>query len=286
MTENNVNQNLDFLENDLLNFENNLTWTFTSVGAIEIANWLFSDYAHIVNEPWIGQHLGIITDRRGEEIVTNFEMHQNREDYLFCEKYKNSWSYFLRKLVLGRLFAQYGNPKKPIIVSDLPAANYGSNILSEATQNSKVIIFVRDGRDVVNQKAVSLPPIGKGLQMGLSTFSQNNKIEFLKMESRKWAKMMSILLEIKKNHNENLVKIVKLENLYTNTRKEIQEVFEFVGIKTDQSKLSEIASKIKKKFEISSQKLRFMIWNKDLSDDEKTVIEEIMSEQLRTLNYS
>jgi len=118
---NSINPISEISDEDLLNFEKNLTWTFTSVGAVEISNWLFSDYASIVNESWLGQHLGIITDRRGDEIVTNFELHQNREHYLFCEKYKNSWLYFLRKLILGRLFVQYGNTQKPIIVNELPS---------------------------------------------------------------------------------------------------------------------------------------------------------------------
>ena len=282
---NSINLISEISDKDLLNFEKNFTWTFTSVGGVEITNWLFSDYASIVNESLLGQHLGIITDRRGGEIVTNFDIHQNREDYLFCEKYKNSWLYFLRKLILGRLFVQYGNSQKPIIVSDLPAANYASNILAEATPNSKVLMFVRDGRDVVNHKATSLLPFGKGLQIGLSTYSQNNRIEFLKMESRKWAKMISILLEIKKNHNQDLIKIVKLEDLHDNTINVIEEIFEFLEINIEQNKLSEVASQLQKKFEISSLKIRFMFWNKDLSQEEKDVIENIMKKNLRELKY-
>jgi len=279
---NSTNPISEISDEDLLNFEKNLTWTFTSVGAVEISNWLFSDYASIVNELWLGQHLGIITDRRGDEIVTNFELHQNREHYLFCEKYKNSWLYFLRKLILGRLFVQYGNTQKPIIVNELPSANFASNILTEATPNTKVLIFVRDGLDVVNYKAATLLSVGKRLQIGLSNYSKNNKLEFLKMESRKWAKMTSILLDIKKNHHESLVKIIKFEDFCENPIKKISEIFEFVGIKTDQSKLSKFTSEIRIK--ISSQKLKF--WNRGvLSQEEKDVIENIMKKNLRELKY-
>jgi len=190
-------------------------------------------------------------------------------------------SIFLRKLILGRLFVQYGNTQKPIIVNDLPSANFASNILTEATPNAKVLIFVRDGRDVVNHKAATLLSVGKRLQIGFSNYSKNNKLEFLKMESRKWTKMTSILLDVKKNHHESLVKIIKFEDLCENPIKKISEMFEFVGIKTNQSKLSKFTSEIRIK--ILSQKLKFL--NKDLSQEEKDVIENIMKKSLRELKY-
>jgi len=277
--------NFDISENNLLDLEKNLTWVFTSMGTTEIANWLFSDYAHIVNEPWLGQHLGIITDRREEGVVTNFEMHRDRIDYLFCEKFKKTWIFYLRKLILGRLFSQFGNTQRPIIISDLPAANFASNILAQATPNSKVLIIVRDGKDVVNYKAASLLPFGKELQIGLTTFSQKNKIEFLKLESKKWTKMVSILLDVKKNHDKKLVKIIRFEDLLKNTSKEIEGIFEFINIKPDQSKLSKITSNVQKKIEGSSQKRKFLFRNKNLTQEEKDAMEEIMKDTLKELDY-
>ncbi len=281
----NSKQNTNIGDKELSDLERKITWVFTSIGTNKLANLLFSKYANILDEPYLGQHLGIFTDRRGDEIVTNFEIHHDREDYLFCEKYKKIWSYYLRKLILARLFSQFGNSQKPIIINDLPIANFASNVLAEVTPNSKVLIFVRDGRNVVNHKAASLIPLGKGLQMGLSFFSQNNKIEFLKMESRKWEKMSSILLDIKKNHNESLIKIIHYEDLLDNPLKELKKIFQFLGIQIDENAIIKLASETQKSFQITSKKLKLLFWKKDLSKEEQTVIEHIMKESLQKLNY-
>ena len=42
---------------------------------------------------------------------------------------------------------------------------------------------------------------------------------------------------------------------------------------------------IEKKFKISSLKMRFMLWNKDLSQEEQAIIESIIDEPLKELNY-
>jgi len=149
---------------ELLEFEKKITWVFTSIGTNKLANLLFSNYANIVNEPFLGQHLGIITDRRGDEILTNFEIHREREDYLFNEKYKGIWISFLRKLILGRFYSQYGNSQKPTLINDVPAANFASDILDEATPNSKVIIFVRDGRSQSNNSNAYWKRISDGIK--------------------------------------------------------------------------------------------------------------------------
>jgi len=278
-------QNTNNVDKEFSDLERKITWVFTSIGTNKLANLLFSNYANILDEPYLGQHLGIITDRRGDEIVTNFEIHHDREDYLFSEKYKMIWSYYLRKLILARLYSQFGNSQKPIIINDLPIANFASNVIAEVTPNSKVLIFVRDGRDVVNHKAASLIPLGKGLQMGLSFFSQDNRIEFLKMESRKWAKMVSILLDIKNTHDESFVKVIRYEDLLVDPLKELKKIFQFIGIQTDENAIIKLASKTQKSFEATTKKLKLLFWKKDLSNEEQTVIEQIMKESLQKLNY-
>lgn len=270
---------------ELLKFEKKLAWVFTSIGTNKLANLLFSNYANIVNEPFLGQHLGIITDRRGDEILTNFEIHREREDYLFNEKYKRIWISFLRKLILGRFYSQYGDSQKPTLINDIPAANFASDILAETTPNSKVIIFVRDGRDVVNHKAATLMPIGKGFQMGLRTFSQENRMDFLEMESKKWKKMTSVLLNLEKNHDKNLVKLIRYEDLCDDSFNKIKEMYSFLKIKIEEHEIEKFNSNLQKNFQISSQKMKLIFWKKNLTKTEQNTIEEIMKEQLEKLNY-
>jgi len=70
-------------------------------------------------------------------------------DIFFLKKYKETWLYYLRKLIVNRFHAQFETFSKKIIIKE-PNGSNGADILSQCMPKSKIIVLLRDGRDVID----------------------------------------------------------------------------------------------------------------------------------------
>ena len=88
--------------------EKNLVWILASPrsGTTWLSVQLLSHGTHLFGEPLIGEHLASIRDLGGKP-VRRIDDAKNRPDYFFSEKYKNTWKFYLRKLILHRIYAQF-----------------------------------------------------------------------------------------------------------------------------------------------------------------------------------
>jgi len=129
--------------------ERNLVWIFASPrsGTSWLGNQLLTYNTLSMDEPHLGYHIasmGIIQNR-----TKYTQFHQKRESYFFCDKYNDTWRYFLRKLILNRIFAQFKNLEKKIIIKE-PNGSFGCDQILSCLPNSKFLLLLRDGRDVLD----------------------------------------------------------------------------------------------------------------------------------------
>ena len=86
-----------------LKLEKKLVWIFADrrSGTTWLANELLSYDTNSMDEPLIGQHLGRNFQIK-EGFARTIEIQMERDNYFFSKKFKKTWLYFLRKLILNR----------------------------------------------------------------------------------------------------------------------------------------------------------------------------------------
>jgi len=132
-------------------FEKNLVWIFADRRSG--TTWLkelLSYKTKSMDEPLIGLHLGRSILAK-DCFVRTFDQQKDRPDYFFSESFTDVWKFFLRKLILNRIYVQFNNLADKIVLKE-PTGSMAADIIAECLPNSKIIILLRDGRDVVDSK--------------------------------------------------------------------------------------------------------------------------------------
>ena len=99
--------------------ERNLVWIFGAnrSGTTWLGRQLQLANNFILNEPLIGEHLGV-SIRRLDEMKRQYDINFKRDDYFFSAKYKKEWQFYLRKLILNRIYSQFQDLTKKVIVKE------------------------------------------------------------------------------------------------------------------------------------------------------------------------
>jgi len=272
--------------------ERNLVWLFASPrsGTTWLGLELLSFQTHTMNEPNIGRHLGI--NRLDNSNSINAEELDQNPNYFFSKKYQNVWMLYTRKLILNRIYSQFRDLSKKIIVKE-PVGSIGADIISQCLPHSKIIILIRDGRDIIDSFVDAASDgwmtEGRGLKI-----PENDRIKFIKIQAKRWLDKTKILLNTLDVHNKQLLLIIKYEELLINTEKELEKIYQFLDINITKKELKEIIKKYS--FEnIPSYKKgkgKFIRsatpgnWKKNLKNEEKKIVIEVMSESLKKLGYN
>lgn len=280
------------MENKL---EKNLVWILASrrSGTSWAAKELLSHNTKFMNEPLIGNHISAVMGTNSP-YYRRLDESKDRQDYFFSEKFKETWLYFLRKLILNRIYAQFQDVNSVIIIKE-PNGSMGADIISETLPNSKIILLLRDGRDVVNSDITRISAGGfavKSVKV-VRVLQHKQRLQEIRTRAKIWISLMNVLLPSFQKHNEKLRYLVKYEDLRSNTLGELKKLYEFIGIPITDSELSNIVEKFtfenipdeKKGLGTQRQFAKAGIWKEKFSHKEIEVLEEIMGNQLKQLGY-
>ncbi len=283
-------------DEDELVLEKNLVWIFADrrSGTTWLAKELLSHQTQCMDEPLIGLHLGRIR-QTDNMIVRTLDLGKARNDYFFSESYYDTWVYFLRKLILNRIHNQFQNLSKKIIVKE-PSGSMGADILAKCLPNSKIIILLRDPRDIIDSKLDESAPDGWETKEKAGTrppIMKKNRTLFIKKFANFWLYQIELLMRIYQEHSENLRYLLRYENLRKNTEDELKKVYQFLEIGIDNDALHQIVNKFA--FEnIPTEKKgkqefrRFASpgkWKDNFDDEEKKILNEILKEKLNKFGY-
>ena len=299
-TENNLESNpqqLSAEEEDIL--EKNIVWVIGSSrsGTTWLATQLLSYDTHVINETRISRHLGRLFGNP-EHLESEIESEQHRKDYFFSLELKKNWMFHLRKFILNRIYAQFNNINKKIIIKEPSADDIGFTIISECLSNSKIIFVKRDGRDVLDSQIdANIHGFSKGgrfeSKVHRKPLSPENRLNFIKNRAYFWVKVMENLIMAYENHPDELKISVSYENLRKNTFQEILRIYQFLQIKIESSKLEEIINKSsfenvpsenkgKGKFIRSASPGK---WKDNFSQEEQKIMNDVMEETLNKVGY-
>jgi len=275
--------------------EKNLVWIIGAArsGTTWLVELLSSYNSFRFDEPLIGRHLGLL-ENIGPASTRRVDRDRGRTSYFFCDEYKENWKFFVRKLILNRIYAQFQDLSKMIIIKE-PNGSMGSDIISECLSNSKIILLLRDGRDVLHSQVAALSKDGYAAKASKTWEPLEGKRRFnhIKLASHEWVKIVDIFMKAYQSHpKENKIQI-RYEELRQNTFDELKKIFDFLNSDIDDSRLRKIVELItfenlpekKKGLGTTRQFAKVGIWKEKFSDEEKKVIEHIMGNTLRDLGY-
>ena len=269
--------------------EENIVWAFGSLEPTSFVTRLLSNHFATLNQPLFALFLNgfLIT----KEMTTSLEFHQNRFDYFFNYGYKDIWQFYLRKLILNRIYAQFRDLSKKIIIKE-PNGSLAADIIAECFPHSKIVIVLRDGRDIVDSK------IDANLEEGWIAkrrgFVNFDRLGFIKDRARSWALLIQILMNTYEHHSDELRYLLRYEDLRKNTVRELQKIYSFLDIDIKKEELERLASKYS--FENIPDDLKGKgknrrsatpgKWKENFSDEEKKIMTKIMGTMLNKLGYN
>lgn len=259
--------------------------------------WLFGDLLkyrfHHWGEPLLGKHLSVEREL-GSTYTREIDEHHDRENYFFSDKHKETWSFYLRKLILNRIYSQFQDLDSMILIKE-PNGSMASDIISSCLPNSKIIVVLRDGRDVLNSQITALSKGGYVIkrESRFEPLSGVRRINSIKRHSKQWVKLMDVLLKTYEKHNEKLKIMVQYDELRNNTFEELKNIYSFLDITNNDDTIKKLVGNSSfEKLDASKKGIgtvrQFATggkWAETFSEQEIKIFSEIMSTTLKKLGF-
>lgn len=249
-----------WLGRDLLNHEQNIFW----------------------DEPYIGWFISEL--RKWEE---------DRIDYFYSNYHKDLLVPLLRKTILFRTYSLARTLTKNIIIKE-PNGSGGADLIMKSLPNSKLIFLVRDGRDVVDSMLDTHAPYSWNEETtGVTIITEEDRAHWVKEYAAKWKFYSEIVLEAYNKHDPSLRLLIRYEDLRKDTVKELQKIYDFLGITITKEELEHLVKR--HQFENIDPELRGPgkfyrsatpgKWKDNFKQEEKEIMKHIMNGTLIKFGY-
>ena len=269
--------------------ERNIVWVLGTPrsGISLVVSQLLSIKTRVIEDIRIGLHLGTTIGVMEKQIKRNIDHFRETPQYIFSKTYDNTWMYYLRKLIINRVFAQFPDALEKITVIKDPSSTLIVDIISKCLPNCKIILLLRDGRESLDFELKSYQDSDHFLYNKDTTLATNEKrLQFIENWSNHWAKRAQVIMKTLEIHKKDLVELIKFEELRDDTEKNIKKLYEFIGIKTSDDEIKQIIKKIS--IEItkeSSNQTRLEKGKENFSQEEQAIINHIMKKTLTDIGY-
>ena len=180
-----------------------------------------------VDEPAIGSHLaipvsslvGLHQERLAPEQFRLNDLRRDSADYFFARRYEHIWRPLLRDLILGRLRAQVadsmpGRTANPICVLKEPHGTIGADVLMATLPRSRMILLLRDGRDVVDSELAAATS-GSWAMAALAAYApaDDDRLGYLEDRAKVWLARTLVAERAFAAHPEALRMRIRYEDL-------------------------------------------------------------------------
>jgi len=262
-------------------------------GTTWLGRELLSYNTHYIHEPRLTAHLGAIAALGDGKRSRRIDLHKEEENYFFSNKFKTTWKFFLRKLILNRFYSQVVDLEKKVIIKEADVIDT-SDIISDCFPNSKIIILVRDGRDVLDSSINGRQKDGwMTKSMNGIPINEKKRSRFIRNRSQFWVNLTENLLRTHTKHTNGFVYLVKYEDMLKDTQNELEKIYKFLEINISKDKIQNIVtkydfSKIPAREKGSGKFYRSAspgLWREHFSDEEQNMMNEIMGNTLKKVGY-
>jgi len=182
---------------------------------------------------------------------------------------------------------------KKIVIKE-PNGSLGAEIISYCLPNSKIIILLRDGRDVIDSRLDARSEKGWSTKDGWKAIAKKDRIPFIERESKIWVKIMNNLMKTYDYHEKRNIVLLKYEELLGNTFEKMKQIFKKIEIDIDDKVIKKIVREQefktwKKNPKGKGQKFRSASpgkWEQNLNEQEREIMNKIMETTLKKLGYN
>ena len=226
-------------------------------------------------EPYVGDVFGYAYYMRAGE------SQRAREDYILGDPYREAWISSLRAFVLDGANARFpGLGENGYLVVKEPNGSVGAPLLVEAMPESRVILLVRDPRDVVASLLAAQRRGSWGA--GEDSLADTDPDEFVRQRARMYDASFGKAWEAYEAHTGHKV-VTRYEDLRYDTRGELEKIYSSLGIPIDGEQLRRVAEKHaweniperQKGPNRPRRKARPGGWQEDLTPEQARIVEEI-----------
>jgi hypothetical protein len=259
------------------------------------------------NEPLIGLHLGVLFDQviaapasagpaaggRMYDLVNLV----GEEDYFFSQKHRHVWEPPLRGLLLRRFREQMNlkglRPGRDRMLLKEPHGSEGADLLTTTLPQSRVLLLIRDGRDVVDSELDSIAP-GAWSSYAVSTenLSDDERMRLIEQQAMRWVLRTRVSHQAYGQHDESRRLLLRYEELLVDTEMHVRRIVEWLGLPAP-ANLGEVVRKaafaeVPVDRRGPGQFARAAspgLWRERFTMAEQDVLTRVMGEQLAVLGY-
>jgi hypothetical protein len=287
-----------------------LAWIFGS--SRSGSTWLLRMLSELervipVDDPHIGHHLGVwrpiplawATAKDPPKLGTLADYKRQKRDYLFSDRYRETWIPQLRDLIAARFEAQAaediaeaGGVDRPIVVVKEPGSHAADTIMN-LFPSSSLIFLLRDGRDVVDSWLDGYRDGTWATEEGAYPLDDAGRPALIRWQSSVWLHRTEVVQETFKRTDPGRRALIRYEEMRADPVGALETICDLLGIEVDRGDLARIAasnefSRVPKSRKGAGREIRRAEpggWANHMSRDEILAMHEILAEKLDELGY-
>ena len=233
----------ELTKNEELLLEANLVWVFGSpeTKLNLLCKQISTYHNHLLNQPQVCKDLGMM--KVGLHSTRTFTEYRKDQDYFFSHQYSKTWMYYLKKLIINRIYSQFKDLTKKIIINE-PQGAGASYIISEMFPKSRLLILLQDDKKEIDSFADQVMKNKKKLLV-TSLNTELTKEEIYEIVTHRWMKIKEILMKAYNFKSKDLRYLIKYDNLKSIPQDEFKKIFKFLGINLNEEDIKKILAKSK-----------------------------------------
>jgi hypothetical protein len=260
-----------------------------------------------VNEPLLSQHLAPPRppppDTAGQSAPSEWSInsvHKGRPSYVLSDEYAPDWRPHLRSFILHRLHAHVERAreelgaKRPLVAVKEPQAAFAAELLMSLLPRSRMVLVLRDGRDVIDSLLDAHLPGGFLETFGYQTVSDpESRLRFVVEQAHEWRARMQALEEAWEGHAADLRAKVRYEELRADPLPVLTGLVRWLGLERGDEELAAAVQDTDFESLPAEHKGRGQfhraaqpgLWRSNMTMDEQRAMNEIITPTLSELGY-
>jgi hypothetical protein len=260
-----------------------------------------------IDDPHIGHHLGVwrpiplawATAKHPPELGTLADFKRKKRDYLFSDRYRETWMPHLRRLIATRFEAQVaqdidaaGGIEDPVVVVKEPGSHAADTIM-DLFPDSSLIFLLRDGRDVVDSWLDAYRDGSWATDEGAYPIDDTGRPALIRWQSSVWLHRTEVVQETYARTDPERRVLIRYEEMRADPVGALERICAMLGIEAGRERLEGIAaanafSNVPKSDKGAGREIRRAepgSWSTHMSREEIIEMHEILAPKLDELGY-
>jgi hypothetical protein len=287
-----------------------LAWIFGS--SRSGSSWLLRMLAELdrvipIDDPHIGHHLGVwrpiplawATAKDPPKLGTLADFKRKKRDYLFSDRFRDTWMPQLRDLISARFAAQAaqdiaaaGGIDRPIVVVKEPGSHAADTIM-DLFPHSSLIFLLRDGRDVVDSWLDAYRDGSWATDEGAYPLDDTGRSPLIRWQASVWRHRTEVVQETYARTDPDRRVLIRYEEMRADPGAALRKICATLGIEASGESLDGIAaanefSRVPESHKGAGREIRRAEpggWATHMSREEILEMHEILAEKLDELGY-